>query len=84
MTSLSEREHPEVEKLVNRLRVYRLSIEDANHDRKEAADCIVGLVDFVGMLVSRVEELQTQKCRCQERDEELNMLFGEWNEENEK
>jgi hypothetical protein len=81
MASLSEREHPEIEKLVNQLRVYRLSLEDANKDRKEAADCIVGLVDFVGLLVSRVEELQTQKCQCQEREEEMDMLFSEWNEE---
>lgn len=81
MTDLSEREHPEIEKLVNQLRVYRLSLEDANNDRKEAADCIVGLVDFVGMLVSRIEELQAQKCSCQEREEEMNMLFSEWNEE---
>jgi hypothetical protein len=79
---LADREHPQIDELVNRLRVYQLNLEKANRDRGEAAECISGLVDFVGMLVSRIEELEAEECPCQKREAELNGLFSEWNEEN--
>jgi hypothetical protein len=80
--TLADREHPEINELVNRLRVYQLNLEKSNKDRVEAADCITGLVDFVSLLISRIETLEAEECPCQKRETELNGLFSEWNEEN--
>lgn len=74
-----------VKDLIYRLKVHHLKESaEVNKERAEAARCIEGLVDFISVLVAENEALKAEECPCKRREAELDMLFSEWNEENEK
>ena len=74
-----------VDALVSRLKVHYLgATEDLNQERMEAAHCIEGLIELVSVLAAENEQLKAEECPCKKREAELDMLFSEWNEENEK
>jgi hypothetical protein len=74
-----------VEALVSRLKVHHLKEgEQSNMERLEAAKCIEGLIELVSVLAAENEQLKAEECPCKKREAELDMVFSEWNEENEK